>query len=138
MKSFFRIVALCLAISAFSGIKAGAQENPNAQKEEKEFFEGIDREVERLTDLLDLEYWQVFYVDSILTHDYQAMQEELKELSDKKVSNTDLYYDVQYKWLDSIYEAYQKVFDERQWAKYLKSGAEREKKARDKKRNKTK
>ena len=131
MKYFCLVVAL-----AFSLPLMAQQQSP--QEQEKMLRENIEESLEKYERTLELEYWQVFYVDSILTHDYQAMQEELKELSAKKVSNTDLYYNVQYKWLDSIYEAYQKVFDERQWAKYLKSGAEREKKARDKKRNKTK
>ena len=49
-----------------------------------------------------------------------------------------MYYDVQYKWMDKIYDAYGKLFDEDQWAKYLKSGAAREKKTRDKFREKQK
>lgn len=137
MKPFIRTIALCLAL--FAGMSTGLNaQKKDAKKQEKEFFESIDKEVERLTTLLDLEYWQVFYVDSILTHDFQAMQDEINELSSKKVNNTDMYYNVQYKWLDKIYYAYQKVFDEKQWAKYLKSGAERDKKAREKKQGKSK
>ena len=34
--------------------------------------------------------------------------------------------------MEQIYNAFSKVFDEDQWAKYLKQGAAREKKARDK------
>jgi hypothetical protein len=105
------------------------------KKAEKEFYESVEREIERLTNSLKLEDWQVFYVDSILTHDYKAMQDELRALQAKKVTNTDMYYDIQYKWQDCIYEAFQKVFDEDQWTKYLKSGAARDKKTRDKKRN---
>ena len=36
------------------------------------------------------------------------------------------------KWEEQIYTAMEKVLDEKQWAKYLKTGAAREKKARDK------
>jgi hypothetical protein len=106
------------------------------KKAEKDFHDSVEREIDRLTSLLKLEDWQVFYVDSILNHDYKAMQAELKVLQEQKVSNTDMYYDIQYKWQDKIYEAYEKLFDENQWAKYLKSGAARDKKNRDKKRAK--
>ena len=92
----------------------------------------IQTEVTKLETSLDLETWQVFYVDSILTHDYQAMRDELMVKSAAKVSNTDIYVQIQDKWMEQIYNAFSKVFDEDQWAKYLKQGAAREKKARDK------
>ena len=114
------------------------EQTADEKKAEKEFNESIERELDRLTRLLDLEDWQIFYVDSILVHDYKAMQAELTDLQKQKVSNTNMYYDVQYKWMDKIYDAYGKLFDEDQWAKYLKSGAAREKKTRDKFREKQK
>ena len=110
-----------------------AQQQPKSEEErEKEFYDAIEKQIERLTTMLNLDDWQVFYVDSILTHDYKAMQEEVVELSKAKVSNSDLYYEVQDKWMEQIYQSFHKVFDETQWAKYEKSGAGREKKARDK------
>lgn len=137
MRRIIRSIVLCAVL--FSGFSLGlaAQEmTAEEKKAEKEFYESIEREIDRLTNTLKLEDWQVFYVDSIMTHDYKAMQEELRALQAKKVSNTDMYYDIQYKWQDSIYEAFHKVFDEDQWAKYLKNGAARDKKNRDKKRGK--
>lgn len=133
MIQFFRmsIAALALMIGVSSTLSA-----QNEQQTEKEFYESIDSQVNRLTDLLELNDAQIFYVDSILVHDYSAMQAELKEMQDKKVSNPDLYYDIQFKWQDQVYYAFQKIFDEDQWARYLKSGAERDKKNRDKKRAK--
>ena len=137
MRRFVRSFVLCAALFAGLSLSLAAQEQTaDEKKAEKEFNESVEREIDRLTSLLKLEDWQVFYVDSILTHDYKAMQAELKELQDKKVSNTDLYYDIQYKWQDQMYDAYHKLFNEAQWTKYLKSGAEREKKNRDKKRAK--
>ncbi len=136
MRRIIRSIVLCAVL--FSGFSMGlaAQEmTAEEKKAEKEFYESVEREIERLTNSLKLEDWQVFYVDSILTHDYKAMQDELRALQAKKVTNTDMYYDIQYKWQDCIYEAFQKVFDEDQWTKYLKSGAARDKKTRDKKRN---
>jgi len=137
MRRIIRSIVLCTVIFAGFSLSLAAQDmSKEEEKAEKEFYESVEREIDRLTSLLKLEDWQVFYVDSILTHDYKAMQAELKELQDKKVSNTDLYYDIQYKWQDQMYDAYHKLFNEAQWTKYLKSGAEREKKNRDKKRAK--
>ena len=111
-------------------------QDPEAQKREKEFFENLDKQITQMSDQLDLEDWQIFYADSILTHDYQAMQQELTELQKKKVSNTDIYNEVVYRWQDQIDESLQKVFSDEQWAKYQKNGAARAKKARDKRRAK--
>lgn len=127
MKKFILVIALCLLPLA-----VGAQEQKSEKEREKEFYEAIEKQIERLTTLLDLEDWQVFYVDSILTHDYTALQEEFKSMGQAKVSNTDLFQDAQDKWSEKIYQAFHKVFDEDQWTKYLKSGAAKDKKARDK------
>ena len=137
MRRIIRSIVLCAVLSAGFSLSLAAQNMTEEDKKaEKEFHDSLEREIDRLTGLLKLEDWQVFYVDSILNHDYKAMQDELKDLQSKKVTNTDMYYDIQYKWQDRIYEAYEKIFDENQWAKYLKSGAAREKKNRDKKRGK--
>jgi len=138
MRRFVRSFVLCAIVSGVFSLSLSAQaQSADEKKAEKDFYESIEREIERLTNMLDLEDWQVFYVDSIMTHDYSAMQAEIQELQRQKVSNADLYYDVQYKWQDKIYEAYEKIFDEQQWAKYLKNGAARDKKNRDKRRAKT-
>ena len=108
---------------------AFAQQSP---EEEKQFREALDKTVDTYTDQFDLEIWQTFYVDSILTHDYEAMREELKGLQAAKMTNQDAYTRIQDKWMEQMYVALQKVFNEEQWAKYLKSGAARDKKARDK------
>ena len=137
MRRFVRSIVLCAVL--FAGLSAGlaAQtQSADEAKAEKEFYESVQKETDRLTRLLDLDDAQAFFVDSILVHDYKAMQAEVKDLSDRKVSNVNMYYDVQDKWQENIYEAYHKIFDEDQWAKYLKSGAARDKKARDKRRAK--
>lgn len=112
--------------------QAGAQQAQGAEEEIKQMREAIDQTVENYERILELEDWQSFYVDSILTHDYDALRVELKSLQAAKMSNADVYQQVQDKWAEQIYVALQKVLDEKQWAKYLKSGAAREKKARDK------
>lgn len=123
---FFWILALSfLSFGAFA-------QNQSPEEEEKQLRKAIDAQIENYTDLLKLEDWQVFYLDSILTNDFSAMMAELKELSQAKVSNQDAYMIVQDKWSEQIYNSLKGVFDENQWAKYEKSGAARDKKARDK------
>ena len=112
--------------------QAGAQQAQGAEEEIKQMREAINQTVENYERILELEDWQSFYVDSILTHDYDALRVELKSLQAAKMSNADVYQQVQDKWAEQIYVALQKVLDEKQWAKYLKNGAAREKKARDK------
>lgn len=130
---FFGITALLLL-----PYLAGAQQPQGEEEQVKQMREAIDATVENYEKLLDLEDWQTFYVDSILTHDYDALRLELRGLQAAKMSNADVYQQVQDKWAEQIYVALQKVLDEKQWAKYLKSGAAREKKARDKRAEKRK
>lgn len=106
------------------------------QQEVPSLEEQIEKEAERLERVLDLEDWQVFYVDSTLMHDFPAMQAELKELADSKVSNRDMYISVQDKWMDQIDATYKRIFTEEQWAAYLKQGAAKAQKARAKRKAK--
>jgi len=121
-------VALSISIGAM------AQETP--QDKDKMLRENIDKTLERYEKTLELEYWQVFYMDSILTHDYSAMMAELEEKSKAKVENSTIYQKVQDKWNEQIYNSIHKILNEEQWNKYLKQGAAREKKARDKREEK--
>ena len=109
-----------------------AQENKTPEQREKEFYEAIEKQVDHMQEQLNLEDWQVFYVDSILTHDYKAMQEEVSRMSSAKMTNADLYYDVQDKWMEQMYQSIRKVLNDEQWAQYEKNGAARDKKAREK------
>ena len=115
---------------------SGAQQPQSEEEAVKQMREAIDQTVENYEKVLGLEDWQTFYVDSILTHDYDALRLELKGLQVAKMSNADVYQQVQDKWAEQIYVAMQKVLDDKQWAKYLKNGAAREKKARDKRASK--
>ena len=123
------VIAVLLAITLPA---LAQQQNQTPEQQEKALYEMIQRQVDNMTTTLDLEDWQIFYVDSILTHDYAGMQAELLALRNSKVSNQDQYIQVQDKWSEQIYNAFNKVFDEKQWQKYLKSGAKREKMSRDK------
>jgi hypothetical protein len=131
MKQIFALIGLL-----FLSLPAFGQQPQTPEEQEKQLLEFIDKEVERLTSALNLEYWQTSYVDSTLVHDYHALQDEMKELQNAKVSNTDLYIAVQDKWQEQIYNTFHRFFNEDQWKKYLKTGAAREQKARDKRREK--
>ncbi|MCX4334927.1 MAG: hypothetical protein OSJ55_08630 [Bacteroidales bacterium] len=106
------------------------------QNKEPDIMELAENEADRLQRLLDLDDWQTFYVDSTLKHDYPAMREELDNLSKAKVSNVSIYVAVQDKWMEAIDKSYRTIFDDRQWAAYLKSGAAKQQKARAKRKEK--
>ena len=129
---FYRLLSVSVAIllSLFAA-RAQNQQPQNKEQQEKQMYEFVDKEVKRLSDMLELEYWQEFYVDSILTHDYLALMEEREKLAESKVSNPDLYQMVYDKWMEQIDNSFQRVFNEDQWKKYSKSVAS-EKKKRDK------
>lgn len=127
------MLALCLSMTL-----ARAQQPQTPEQREKQLFEYVDKEVQRLSVLLELEYWQEFYVDSTLTHDLTAMNEEMEKLQSAKVENTDLYINVQDKWMQQIDDSYKRLFTADQWAKYWKSGGKRAQEARDKRNKKKK
>ena len=136
-----KIYRLLCVIAVLCGpvFLASAQNQAQSPEEkEKQLLELIDKEVQRLSNLLELEYWQEFYVDSTLTHDFHAMTQELDDLQKAKVENTDLYINVQDKWMQAIDDSYKRFFTEDQWTKYWKSGGKRAQDARDKRKNKKK
>lgn len=112
------------------------QQTSAQQQEEPDIYEQIEKEADRLQRVLDLEDWQVFYVDSTLKHDFPAMREEAQKLADAKVANRDMYIQVQDKWMDQIDATYKRIFTEEQWAEYLKQGAGKAQKARAKRKAK--
>lgn len=110
-----------------------AQQNPMSEEEQmQKMYELIDKEIENYANTLSLDAEQVFFVDSILTHNYFAMTDELIALSQRKISYSDAYVNVQDKWFEATYVAFQKILTEEQWQKYLKTGGAKDKKARDK------
>ena len=106
------------------------------EQKEKQRMEYIDNQVKRLVEQLELEYWQEFYVDSTLTHDLTALEEELADLQKTGVGNVDIYQTVQDKWMQQIDDTYKRFFNEEQWKKYWKSTGQRNQKARDKRKAK--
>ena len=126
-----------LLFSISSGLVSAQNQGPMTQEQkDKQLLEFIDKEVQRLSSLLDLEYWQEFYVDSTLTHDYKEMTVELERLSSAKVENSDLYIAVQDKWMEQVDASYKRFFTDEQWKKYWKTGGKKAQQARDKRKNK--
>lgn len=107
------------------------------EPQEPDFMEIAETEADRLQKLLDLEDWQVFYVDSTLKHDFPAMQKEMMALQTAKVSNSSMYVSVQDKWMQTIDDSYKRIFNEEQWDAYMKSGAAKALKAREKRKAKS-
>ena len=123
---------LVILIGMLISLSARAQQQPmTPEQEEKKLREGIEQMVLRYEESLDLEVWQTFYIDSILVHNYTAMSQETKALAENRVANSELYQVIADKWEEENYTAFQKILDEDQWKKYLKTGASRAKKARD-------
>ena len=135
--NFYRFLSV-LAILCLSVFVSGAQNQPpqTPEQKEKQLLEWIDKEVQRLSSLLELEYWQEFYVDSTLTHDYKAMSQEMEQMQGAKVENPDLYLNVQDKWLQQIDDSYKRFFTEEQWKKYWKNGGKRAQESRNKRKKK--
>ena len=131
-KMFPVLLATVLSLIFISRGSVYAQNNQQQKTPE----ELAASEADRLERLLDLEGWQVFYVDSTLQHDFAALTAEVKMLQDSKVDNLSLYQSVQDKWWDRIDTSYRKIFTDEQWAKYLKNGALKNQKARAKRKAK--
>ena len=129
--------AVIFALS-FTVMLLGSMIELSAQEKEKQpdIYEQAEIEADRLQRILDLEDWQVFYVDSTLKHDFPAMMAEIDKLRNSKVSNMMLYQAVQDKWWEQIDATYKRIFSSQQWAAYLKSGAAKVQKAREKRKAK--
>ena len=134
MKSDICHNASIIAVIAFfvCSVETSAQQKKD---EGPDLYEQAEAEADRLQRILDLDDWQVFYVDSTLKHDFPAMMAEFDEMRAAKISNTDMFQDVQDKWWDKIDASYRKIFTDEQWKAYLKSGAGKAQKAREKRRS---
>ncbi|MDD2594789.1 MAG: hypothetical protein PHD11_03090 [Bacteroidales bacterium] len=126
---YFRLS--CLVCTVLFNVFQMTAQNPASQGP-PDIPDMAAKEADKLMLLLELEDYQVFLVDSVLQHDMAAMLEEMENVKKSGASNQESYIVVSDKWLDGIDRAYQKIFSEKQWAKYLKSTYGKEKKKRDK------
>ena len=138
MKIYNNIKVLYVARAAVLMVSVSFDAAAQEQTPEKtpDVYEQAEMEADRLQKILDLEDWQVFYVDSTLKHDFPAMMAEYDKLRASKVSNQMMYQVVYDKWMEQIDATYKRIFNPQQWAAYLKSGAAKAQKAREKRRAK--
>ncbi len=127
-----KIIVALVSAMLLACIGAAAQD----QQAPPDYEALAEKEADRLGDLLDLNDYQIFYVDSTLKHDYVAMTDEFTDLQKSKVTNASLYQNIQDKWFDIIDASYRKIFNDEQWEAYLKSGAAKAQRAREKRREK--
>ena len=126
------LCVLLAFLSASFSVRALAQQ----PEKQPDIYQQAEMEADRLQKLLDLEDWQTFYVDSTLKHDFPAMMAEYEQMKNAKIGNTSMYMEVQDKWMDQIDATYKKIFSDEQWATYLRQGAGKAQKAREKRRMK--
>lgn len=92
----------------------------------------INTQLENLTRTFKLDEVQVFFVDSVLQYNFPAMTEEFEQTRKTGASNQETFQLISDKWMAATDDAFQKIFTEEQWQKYLKSSYGKEKKRRDK------
>lgn len=129
-------VLMMASAAIFMLLASQGEASAQQQQEAPDIYEQAEMEADRLQRVLDLEDWQVFYVDSTLKHDLPAMIAESEQLRAAKVGNVSMYQEVRDKWWDQIDATYKRIFTQEQWAAYLKQGAGKAQKARAKRREK--
>ena len=127
MKRFLPAIlaAILLLAAAPCTLAQNNQEPPDMD-------EIISKQVENLTRSFKLDEVQEFFVDSVLQHNFPAMNAEFEETRKTGASNQDTYQAISDKWMAATDDALEKIFTEEQWQKYLKSTYGKEKKRRDK------
>ena len=124
-----RILTVLLTAALFLAAAPALQ----AQEQQEPDMDAIIlKQVDNLTNVYKLDDVQVFFVDSILTYNYHAMMDEMQEARKIGASNSETFQGISDKWMDATDKAFEKLFTEEQWAKYMKSGYGKEKKRRDK------
>ena len=121
------ILTLIAAAFLFVPSLAFAQE-----QQEPDVDKIIENQLENLTRTFHLDEVQIFFIDSILQYNYPAMMAEYAETRKTGASNADTYQAISDKWMDATDRAFEKIFTEDQWKRYLKSTYGKEKKRRDK------
>lgn len=110
LKFFFCALLLSGAVTA------KAQEQPQ-QKSPEEIAE---IEIGHWEAILKLSQTQIFYVDSILNHNYKAMFEEIEKMKAMGMQSPDTFRTIQGKWVEKNVVAMKGVLDEQQYIGYLK------------------
>ncbi|MBR1538106.1 MAG: hypothetical protein IJ636_01215 [Bacteroidales bacterium] len=120
--------AILAAVLLFAAVPCTWAQQP----QEPDMDQIINSQLENLTRSFKLDEVQVFFVDSVLQHNFPAMTQEFEDTRRTGASNQETYQIISDKWMAATDEAFQRIFTEEQWAKYLKSSYGKEKKRRDK------
>ena len=102
------------------------------EPQEPNIDEIVARQLENLTRTFKLDEVQEFYIDSILQYNYRAMNDAFMETKKTGASNAETYQAISDDWMQRTDEAFERVFTEDQWKKYLKSTYGKEKQRREK------
>lgn len=90
------------------------------QEEEKSPEEMAIIEADKLEKQLLLSGSQLFYVDSILRHNYMALSDDMNALKERGSQDYNSYTTTREKWIQKTIDAFKVVLDEQQYIKYLK------------------
>ena len=122
---------LTITLTLLCGSYLYAQ-NPQGEQGSLNIEEIAAKEADNLMKEFDLDFRQVFLIDSLLQDMMPKMNEEMSAIQRAGVTNRDIFQITYDKWLDAIDKEYEKIFTEDQWKRYLKSARGREKRKRDK------
>ena len=124
-----RILSIILS-AAF--LMLASQQLCAQEPQEPDIDEIINNQVENLAKLYKLDDVQIFYIDSILQYNMHGMMDEIEQTRKTGASSAATFEVISDKWLSATDQAFERVFTEDQWKKYMKSAFGKEKKKRDK------
>lgn len=93
----------------------------NAQNQQQENPDEMAiKMANRLETDLKLNSTQLFYVDSILRHNYTEMFTDIDEARARGSQDQQTYKTISDKWMQKTFDAFKVVLDEQQYIRYLK------------------
>ena len=93
----------------------------NAQNQQQENPDEMAiKMANRLETDLKLNSTQLFYVDSILRHNYTEMFADIDEARARGSQDQQTYKTISDKWMQKTFDAFKLVLDEQQYIRYLK------------------
>ena len=122
---------LSITLTLLCGSLLYAQ-NPQGEQGPPNFEELAAKEADNLMREFELDFRQVFLVDSLLQDMMPKMNEEMSAIQRSGATNREIFQITYDKWLDAIDKEYEKIFNDDQWKRYLKSTRGREKRKRHK------
>ena len=118
------------ALALFAAAAPLSAQNPDEKP--KTIPEIASERADELQKYLKLEDYQVFQIDSTMSHDMQALQDEMAAMQKAGVSNPDFYGAVIDRWYNATDSTFEHIFTPQQWTRYLKSTYGKAKRQRDK------